>query len=164
VVRDLTLLEVRLQSRDGIPVVLLAEVGTGRVLPIWMSAGGASAIVSATDAEEPDRPGIHDLAVLLLGEARAVITEARIVGYSDGQFYAAVMVGAELVAARASDAIALALRAGCPIRATDAVMDAAAVAAAATTATEANVERAEGAEPVLEEFKAFLDRVSPDDF
>jgi hypothetical protein len=98
-VRDLILLEVRLQSRDGTPVVLLAEAATGRVLPIWMSAAGAAAIVSAPDAEDPDRPGIHDLAVLLLGEARAVISEARIVGYSDGQFYAAVMVGGELVAA-----------------------------------------------------------------
>ena len=162
--RDLILLEVRLQSRDGIPVVLLGEVGTGRVLPIWMSAGGASAIVSATGAEEPDRPGIHDLAVLLLGEARAVITEARIVGYSDGQFYAAVMVGTELVAARACDAIALALRAGCPLRATDAVMDAASVAAGSATEAEADGGTGEGAEPVLEEFKAFLDRVSPDDF
>jgi bifunctional DNase/RNase len=151
-VRDLILLEVRLQSRDGTPVVLLAEAATGRVLPIWMSAAGAAAIVSAPDAEDPDRPGIHDLAVLLLGEARAVISEARIVGNSDGQFYAAVMVGGELVAARPSDAIALALRAGCPIRATDAVLEAASVAASETPA------------PVLEEFKAFLDRVSPDDF
>jgi bifunctional DNase/RNase len=151
-VRDLILLEVRLQSRDGTPVVLLAEAATGRVLPIWMSAAGAAAIVSAPDAEDPDRPGIHDLAVLLLGEARAVISEARIVGYSDGQFYAAVMVGGELVAARPSDAIALALRAGCPIRATDAVLEAASVAASETPA------------PVREEFKAFLDRVSPDDF
>jgi bifunctional DNase/RNase len=117
-----------------------------------MSAAGAAAILSAPDAEDPGRPGIHDLAVLLLGEARAVISEARIVGYSDGQFYAAVMVGGELVAARPSDAIALALRAGCPIRATDAVLEAASVAASETPA------------PVLEEFKAFLDRVSPDDF
>jgi hypothetical protein len=60
------------------------------------------------------------------------------------------------VSARPSDAIALAVRVACPIFVTDEVMDAAGF-----------VEESDGEsqpEDVVEEFRQFIDNVSPEDF
>ncbi len=154
--RELSVHEVRVSTSGTAPVVVLQEAGGGRLLPIWMSAGGASAIVSATEEPDPSRPCVHDLVGDLLAALTGTLEEVRIVGYEDGQFFAELQVQGATLAARPSDAIALALRAGCPIRCTEEVLDQAGVAAAPVEAP--------GGEEEVEKFREFLDSVSPDDF
>lgn len=154
--RELTVSEVRVSTSGTTPVVVLREVDGDRLLPIWMSAGGAAAIVAATEEPDPARPAIHDLVGELLTSLGGGLDEARIVGYEDGQFYAEVVVDGAELACRPSDAIALALRVGRPIRCTEDVLDQAGV-----TADEA---AAEAPEEEVEKFREFLDSVNPDDF
>ncbi len=153
---ELTVVEVRVRTRGSTPVVVLQEVDGGRLLPIWMSAGGAAAIVSATEESDVGRPGIHDLVGDLLSAWSTQLDEVRIVGYDEGQFHAELRIGEAVLAARPSDAIALALRAGCPIRCADEVLEAAGVAA-----TE---QEPAPPEDEVEKFREFLDQVNPDDF
>lgn len=154
--REITVVEVRVSTSGTAPVVVLREVDGERLLPIWMSAGGAAAIVAATDDADPDRPPIHDLVGELLTCLGGAIDEVRIVAYDEGQFYAEVVVDGMELGCRPSDGIALALRAGRPIRCADDVLDAAGVSVdpVAPQAPEEEVEK----------FREFLDSVSPDDF
>ncbi len=154
--RELSVVEVRVSTSGTPPVVVLQEAGGGRLLPIWMSAGGAAAIVSATDEPDPSRPCVHDLVSDLLTALTGSLDEVRIVGFEDGQFYAELMVQGTALAARPSDAIALALRTGCPIRCADEVLDEAGV--------QLVTEEPAGGEEEVEKFREFLDSVSPDDF
>ena len=63
------------------------------------------------------------------------------------------------VSARPSDAVALAVRVGCPIFAAEEVLDEAGFVEEA-----AAEEGEESPEAVVEEFRQFIDQVSPEDF
>ena len=82
--RELTVVEVRVSTKGTAPVVVLQEVNGDRLLPIWMSAGGAAAIVAATEEPELERPAIHDLVGELLSSLGGGLDEVRIVGYDEG--------------------------------------------------------------------------------
>ncbi len=157
---ELRVAEIRVAGTETPPVVVLGEVGgEGRLLPIWMTHGGAAAILGATEDPDERRPSIHDLAGILVSEGTdEPLTAARIVGFEEGQFFAELVFGERTLSARPSDAIALALRAGCPILCTLEVMDACAVPA----------EGADHAPPEadaqVEAFLEFLDTVTPEDF
>jgi len=159
-VREVKVVEIRVSTGDAPPLVVLAEVeGAGRLLPVWMSHGGASAIFSATEEPDDERPNIHDLAWRLAEAATDPVVEVRITSYSDGQFYAELVLGEKTLPSRVSDAIALALRIGCPILCADVVLDEAGV-----SAQDAIVPPGVPAEDEVERFREFLDTVTPEDF
>jgi len=159
-VREVKVVEIRVSTGDAPPLVVLEEVdGAGRLLPVWMSHGGAAAIFSATEEPDAQRPNIHDLAWRLAEEASTPIEAVRITDYADGQFYAELVMGAHTLAARASDAIALALRIGCPIQCAEGVLDEAGVSAA-----DGITPAGAPAEDEVERFRVFLDSVTPEDF
>ena len=157
------LLGVRVELPANTPVVMLREHETERprVLPILIGGPEASAIHSAMEGIVPPRPLTHDLLVtvmLALGATleRVVITEVR-----EHTFFAVLHLrtaaGPTVISSRPSDAIALAVRTDSPIFAEEALLDEAAV--------EAPEEAQEGdEEAILDEFRDFLDDVSPDDF
>ncbi len=147
---DLELMEVRVGADGTSPVVVLRDVQGGRLLPIWMSAGGAAAIVSATDAVDERRPCVHDLSAQLTALIADGSSEVRITDYEQGQFFAVLMLGERTIPVRPSDGIALALRLHCPIRCESAVLLEAGVTASP--------------QDEVEQFREFLDNVSPDDF
>lgn len=159
---EVRVVEIRVSTGDSPPLVVLAEVGgAGRLLPIWMSHGGASAIFGATEEPDPQRPSIHDLAWQLAEAAADPVTAARITGHDDGQFFAELVMGDHTLPARPSDAIALALRIGCPIECADDVLDSVGI-----SPTETLPDRPDG-EPTddeVERFREFLDTVTPEDF
>ncbi|MBA3021222.1 bifunctional nuclease family protein [Propionicimonas sp.] len=158
---ELKVAEIRVAGTETPPVVVLAEVdGEERLLPIWMTHGGAAAILGATEEPDVRRPSIHDLAGLILSELGASeLSAVHIVGCEEGQFFAELVFADRRLPARPSDAIALALRVSCPIRCTKAVMEAHSVAAEAVVGT-----KTVQAEAEVERFLEFLDTVTPDDF
>ncbi|MFT4108083.1 bifunctional nuclease family protein [Propionicimonas sp.] len=159
--RELKVVEIRVSTGDAVPLVVLEEVdGSHRLLPIWMSHGGASAIFSATEDPDPERPNIHDLAWRLVDSGSDALDAVRIVAYEDGQFFAELVLGSRCVAARPSDAIAFALRAGCPIHCVDEVLDQAGI----DPAQGVSPGEPAGADDEVERFREFLDTVNPDDF
>lgn len=158
--REVRVVEIRVSTGDSPPLVVLEEIdGAGRLLPIWMSHGGAAAIFSATEDPDDRRPNIHDLAWRLAESLTEPLDAVRITAYEDGQFFAELVLGEKTLVARASDAIALALRIGCPIQCVDEVLDEAGISAG-----EALVPPAEPAEDEVERFREFLDTVTPEDF
>ncbi|GFK93171.1 hypothetical protein NNJEOMEG_01002 [Fundidesulfovibrio magnetotacticus] len=101
------------------PVLILKDPADTTTVPIWIGAMEAMAISLTLNDVKLPRPMTHDLLLaaihLMGGSVRAVsVTELR-----DGTFYAIITVdqgGKTLeIDARPSDAVALALRAGCPI-------------------------------------------------
>jgi hypothetical protein len=143
--------------------VLLRELeGERRVLPIFIGGPEATAIAFALDEVATPRPMTHDLMKDLLEELGSSVERIVITGLRDGTFYAGIHLVANgdqhEVSARPSDAIALAVRTESPIYADEGVLDEAAYALDEEEGEE------EEQEQVVEEFKEFIDSVSPDDF
>lgn len=144
------------------PVVLLRDREDGRYLPIWVGAAEATAIAYAQQGIVPPRPLTHDLLRDVLGALGAEVTEVRITALEDGVFYAALVFADGLeVSARPSDAIALALRVDAPIKGAPEVLEAAGVE---LPDEESEPTGETPAEDEVEEFRAFLEQVQPEDF
>jgi bifunctional DNase/RNase len=108
-----------MDPNSNTPIVVLKGVDEEKILPIWVGAFEANAIALEIEKIAPQRPMTHDLLrnfILQLGYevARIIISDLR-----ENTFYAKIeiMKGEEKVVfdSRPSDAIALALRADCPI-------------------------------------------------
>ena len=103
-------------------VVLLKDLDGQKVLPIWIGPGEARAIALELEGALPPRPLSHDLMLTTVNMAQGVVMRVVINDLQDDTFYATIELdtpnGALLIDARPSDAIALAVRARCPIFAT----------------------------------------------
>jgi uncharacterized protein len=159
------LLGVRVELPANTPVVMLREHETDRprVLPILIGGPEASAIHSAMEGVVPPRPLTHDLLVNVAQALGATLEHIVITEVREHTFFAALHLRtgtgeALVVSSRPSDAIALAVRTGAAIYAEEALLDEAAVQAPEVTDDEGDEEA------ILDEFRDFLDDVSPDDF
>lgn len=162
---ELELVAVRVELPSNTPVVVLRELqGRRRQLSIFIGGPEATAIAFALEEVETPRPLTHDLFCDVLDELgvqleRIVLTELRDTTYF-ADLHLRTSDGERRVSARPSDAVALAVRVGCPIFATDSVLDEAGFVEE-TTEEEGSEESPEA---VVEEFRQFIDQVSPDDF
>lgn len=158
------LVGVRVELPSNTPIVLLRaqEDETDPVmLPIFIGGPEATAIALAHEGVQPPRPMTHDLFAQSLDAMdvrieRVVITELR-----ERTFFAELHMRsaseARVMSARPSDAIALAIRMGVPIFAEDDLL-------AEVGYTESPEVDEDEAEEVVEEFRDFIDNVSPEDF
>jgi uncharacterized protein len=156
---EMELVAVRIELPGNTPVVLLREVaGDHRLLPIFIGQPEATAIAFAIDGVVTPRPMTHDLMKSLLDDLGATVERIVVTDLSEGTFYAEIHLQladkVHQVSSRPSDALALALRVGCPIFAEQAVVDEAGLVE----------EAAEESEEVVEKFREFIDSVNPDDF
>ena len=121
---------VRVHMRTGRHVLLLKEVGAGRILPVWIGSWEAQAIAMRLQGISAERPLTHDLFVATLAALGVRIDRVVIATLADETFHARLeLVTADSrheVDARPSDAIALAVRLDCPIYASAQVLDQAA--------------------------------------
>ena len=108
------------------PIVLLKDVGSETVLPIWVGPYEANAIALEIEKVTTPRPMTHDLIKnLLIGldthVHKIVVNELR-----DDTFFAVIWMEKEgrviSIDSRPSDALALALRLDCPIYVEDEVL------------------------------------------
>src|SRR5277367_2091173 len=101
------------------PIVILKDVAGDAVLPIWVGPVEATAIWLEVEKTSTARPMTHDLLKNLIYGLNAEIQRIVVTELKDDTFYAVIWMeqNGEAVAldARPSDAIALALRADCPI-------------------------------------------------
>jgi bifunctional DNase/RNase len=118
-------------GEEGAPVVVLEA--RGEALPIFISADQAKFISHAMEDRPFERPLTHDLFVEMLTEFGGAIDRIRIDELAENTFLAKIDAeryrGGDredvVLDARPSDAIAIALRVGCPIMVDDVVLDAA---------------------------------------
>jgi bifunctional DNase/RNase len=100
-------------------VMVLAERGGDRRLPIWIGPAEAMALALMLESVEMPRPFTYKLAAGLVEAAGSSITEVRVTRLLDSVFYASVVVRGtgepREVDARPSDAVSLALSCGVPI-------------------------------------------------
>ena len=103
----------------NMPIVVLKDVASELVLPIWVGAFEANAIALELEKSTTPRPMTHDLLRNLARGLNAVVTRVVVSDLRDDTFYATIHLeqNGEAIAldARPSDAIALALRWDCPI-------------------------------------------------
>ncbi len=145
---------VRVHTTSSQHVVILRDTGHDRYLPIWIGPWEANAIAMRLQGVVPERPMTHDLFFQTLDELGVTFKRIVVADLSDDTFRARLLLGVDGrevdLDARPSDAIALAVRAGVPIFATDAVLDRAGV-------------KPEGAdEEKLEVFREFVNSLNVD--
>jgi bifunctional DNase/RNase len=153
-VRELSVVGVRVELPTNQPIVLLREVDGDRYLPIWIGAVEATAIAYEQQGVKPARPLTHDLMRDVLQALSAPLFAVEITDLRDSIYFADLLFsdGAIRVSGRPSDAIALALRVGAPIRCAEAVLD------------EAGIIIPDEQEDEVEKFREFLEQVTPEDF
>jgi bifunctional DNase/RNase len=145
---------VRQHMVDDEIVVLLVDPAAELFIPILIGPAEASAIATAQAGIVPRRPMTHDLLCDVISAMGDTLGRVEITSLENGVFHAALVLGSGVrVDSRASDAVALAVRVGCP------------VLCAAEVVALAGVEASAGpAEQELERFREFLDQVTPEDF
>ena len=141
------------------PIVLLKTAEGNKFLPIWIGHPEAAAILMKLQGASTPRPMTHDLLTEILGQLSVRIVQIAVTELRENTFYAQITLtinGSEVeIDSRPSDAIALAVRAGAPIFAADSVIEESAIEFEHEDVNE---------EEIVEEFKKFLEDVSPEDF
>ena len=111
------------------PIVVLKDDAEKFFLPIWVGIFEANAIALQIENVAPPRPMTHDLLKNVITDLKASVQKVVVCDLKDNTFYALIYLdvnGATVaVDARPSDAIALALRARCPIFVEDSVIESA---------------------------------------
>jgi bifunctional DNase/RNase len=109
-----------MDPNSGTPIVILKDVDSDTMLPIWVGAYEANAIALEIEKIAPPRPMTHDLLRNLIIELGIQVERVVVTSLRDNTFFAVIEMrmsdGNRMVLdSRPSDAIALALRADCPI-------------------------------------------------
>jgi uncharacterized protein len=141
------------------PIVLLKTADGNKFLPIWIGHPEAAAILMKLQGAATPRPMTHDLISDMLEQLDAEVMQITVTELRDNTFYASITVrqnGAEIeIDSRPSDAIAIAVRAEAPIFAAERVIEESAIEFEGEEVNE---------EEIVDEFRRFLDDVSPDQF
>ena len=162
---EMELLGVQVELPSNSPLLLLREmVGQGRVLPVVIDTPEAHAIHRGIEGIRLARPLTHDLLVTMLEDLQATVTSVTVTELRERTFFAEIELEVagqrHSISARPSDAIAIAVRTETPIYASDEVL----AEAGQVIATHPSDEEGNDPDELLDEFKQFLDDVSPDDF
>ncbi len=111
----------------SMPMIVLKDIAGEGVLPIWVGIFEANAIALEIEKTTTPRPMTHDLLRNVLRGFDTQVTRVVVSELRDDTFYAVIWLeraGETMtVDARPSDALALAMRADCPIYVSRAVME-----------------------------------------
>jgi bifunctional DNase/RNase len=154
---------IALDARNGHPIVLLNDSTKRRALPIWIGMPEANAINRALENQKPERPMTHDLLLNTIHMLGYKVKQVEINELQSNTYYATIILlvddpehkldTTKHLDARPSDAIALALRAKCPI------FVSAQVVADGTIPADYEKDEEEA-----QEFKKFIDNLKASDF
>jgi len=155
---------LRVELPSNQPVLVLREVeGRRRVLTIYIGGPEASAIHTALEGTQPPRPLTHDLSVMLIEALAAKLDRVIVTEIRNETYFAEIVlrttVGEVGVSGRPSDAVALAVRAGAGIFASSELLD-----EVGREISDEAAQDEEAEEAVVDEFRDFLESISPEDF
>ncbi len=129
----------------SMPIVILKDLTSDVVLPIWVGLYEANAIALEIEKTTTPRPMTHDLARNLIQGLNATVEKVVVNELRNDTFYAVIWLRQDnetvTLDARPSDAIALALRCDCPIYVSEDVLRVAKLAPAATDTTPEELRR-----------------------
>ena len=169
---EMELLGVQVEMPSNLPMMLLRETeGQRRVLPVYIDTPEARAIHLGVDKVKVVRPLTHDLMKLLLEDLGAALLRVTVTELRERTFYAELLLEVDgnerIISSRPSDAVALAVRMDAPIFASEEVLGEAGQFLVDEDEDENDEDGGESAadsDELLEEFKQFIDDVSPEDF
>lgn len=149
---------IRLDRLSNSPAMTLKEAEQPhRFIEIFIGSPEAASIHAALEGAEMPRPLTHDLFVLTLERLKVDIAHVVLTEVRNGTYFAELVVKTSTdeysLSCRPSDAVAIAVRADCPVYASDDLLD---------EVGEISDEDAEDA--ILDEFKEFIDTIRPEDF
>jgi hypothetical protein len=109
-----------MDPNSGTPIIILKDVQSDTMLPIWVGAYEANAIALEIEKIAPPRPMTHDLLRNLIIQLGVQVERVVVTRLQDNTFFAEIEMRSSdgnlmRLDSRPSDAIALALRADCPI-------------------------------------------------
>jgi bifunctional DNase/RNase len=111
--------------------VVLGEVNGLRRLPIVIGGFEAQAIAVALEKMQPSRPLTHDLMKNFMNAFNVDLVEVIITDLQEGIFYSKLVCSSENdtveIDSRTSDALALAVRFGCPVYTFEHILDSAGI-------------------------------------
>jgi bifunctional DNase/RNase len=168
--REMTVYGVSFDLVGKQPIVLLRTQEGNTFLPIWIGHPEAAAILMFLQGTEPQRPMTHDLAASIVASLDAEIRQIAVTELRENTFHARITLvrnGTEFeLDARTSDAIALALRCDAKIFAADEVIEESGVEFEGDEeeASRRLIGQDSLADLDPDEFRRFLDTVSPDEF
>jgi hypothetical protein len=114
------------QTQSGAYALILIEENGDRRIPIIIGGFEAQAIVIKLENLDPPRPLTHDLFKKFADEFNIAIIEVMIYKLEEGVFFSKLVcnngVKEYSIDSRTSDAVAIALRFGCPIFITDEIL------------------------------------------
>jgi uncharacterized protein len=115
------------QTQSGAYALVLIEDKGERRIPIIIGGFEAQAIVVKLENLDPPRPLTHDLFKSFADEFNISVTEVFIYKLEEGVFFSTLLCNNGVkeynIDSRTSDAVALALRFGCPIYITDDILE-----------------------------------------
>jgi bifunctional DNase/RNase len=115
------------QTQSGAYALILIEENGERRIPIIIGGFEAQAIVIKLENLDPPRPLTHDLFKKFADEFNITISEVMIYKLEEGVFFSKLVCGNDQktysIDSRTSDAVAIALRFGCPIYITEEILD-----------------------------------------
>ena len=142
------------------PIVILKSVEGDHALPIWIGILEATAIATELEKVHFARPMTHDLFKNFMDMLKINISKVEVCDLKDNTFFAQIYFSFDKQSynmdARPSDAIALALRAGCPIFVDDMVLQ-------KSKRMDGEPEAWDKSEEGMK-WKEYLEKLSPDDF
>jgi bifunctional DNase/RNase len=149
---------IRVDRLSNSPAMTLREVDAPhRLIEIFIGSPEAASIHAAMEGAEMPRPLTHDLFVLTLERLQVEIRHVVLTEVRNGTYFAEMHLKSvnqdHTLSCRPSDAVAIAVRAECPVYATDELLDQVGEVADEVTESE-----------ILDEFKEFIDTIRPEDF
>lgn len=152
---------IRIEVPSNVPMLLFKETGTSNYLPISIGMPEATSIMSVLQNQQLPRPLTHDLFNDFFDAAGFEIMQLHISHVTAGTFFAEILIkeissGKTFqLSCRPSDGVALAIRSDVEVE----------VTVSRDLFDELSIELdADNAEDEIEQFKSFLDEISPDDF
>ncbi len=146
---------IALDAISRSPIVLLKDASERRALPIYIGQDQARAIIGALERQPSPRPLTHDLMINIFNVWNLKLEKIIINSLQDDTFYAILCMKLgkkeKNIDCRPSDAIAIAVRTGCPIW----VMEEVVLDASIPVDYEAD-------EQEREEFRDFVANLSPE--
>jgi uncharacterized protein len=123
------------QTQSGAYALILVEENGDRRLPIIIGGFEAQAIVIKLENLEPPRPLTHDLFKKFADEFNIFVSEVVIYKLEEGVFFSRLICDngnkEYSIDSRTSDAVAIALRFGCPIYINEDILDKAGITVSA---------------------------------
>jgi bifunctional DNase/RNase len=151
---------ITIDPTSNAPIVILKAINADQALPIWIGILEATAIATELENVRLSRPMTHDLFKNFLDTLKITISKVEVCDLRDNTFYARIHFSLNEesynIDARPSDAIALALRAGCPIFVDEKVLEKSGQLDGEPEAVDTSDEG--------KRWKEYLEKLSPEDF